>query len=299
LLDYLDDTLKTPDDVKRVSNVPVIGYIGETKETENGKGKLYVSNNPRSPVTEAYRTLRTNLHFLGEHEELKSILITSTSVGAGKTSVAANLAAVIAQGGKEVVLVDADLRRPRVHEIFDVPNDYGLSNIFLNGLDVDKAIKLIKTEHIKFISSGNVPPNPAEILASEDMDKILVDLESRADYVLVDSPPLIISDALSLASKVDGVLIVIQPGQSRRKAVHSMLEQFERAGARVLGIVLNKVPRSTIFEYGGYYSSYYSANGNSSPTSMRTQVEKDQKGYSGYLEKVQASIGKLFRRTDF
>ena len=295
LLDYLDDTLKTPEDVKRVLDIPIIGFIGETRETEDGDGKLYVSDNPRSPVTEAYRTLRANLQFLSEAKQIKSILITSTSVGAGKTYVAANLSAVIAQGGKEVVLVDADLRKPRVHEVFNISNDFGLSNIFLNGLDVNKAIKSIKTEKIKLISSGNLPPNPAEILASEQMDKILADLENMADFVLIDSPPLIVSDALFLAAKVDGVLIVIQPGQSRKKAVHSMLEQFDRAGARVLGVVLNKIPRSSIVEYGGYYSSYYSANGKDSPTNMRVQLEKDQ---SGYLEKVQATIWKLLNRTD-
>ena len=290
LLDYLDDTLKTPEDVKRWLGIPVIGLIGETKSSEEGKNGLYVSKNPRSPIAEAYRSLRANLQFMGENQPLKSVLITSTDVGAGKTSVASNLAAVYAQVRKNVILVDADLRRPKIHDYVKIPNDFGLADILLDGTNVDAAITDLESAKFGVIPSGQpYENNPEELLTSEKMDQILEILENKVDFVIVDSPPLIVSDALFISTKVDGVLIVLQPGYTRRKVALAMLEQFNRADAMVLCVVLNRIPRKDATYYGGAY--YYSAD----YTEQNKLDDSDRREFQGLLNRflgpIQERIG--------
>lgn len=288
LLDYLDDTLKTPEDVKRVLGLPVIGFIAETKEEPNG---LYVSKNPRSPVAEAYRSLRANLQFMSEEHALKSILITSTNIGVGKTSVAANLAAVMAQGDKRVVLIDADLHKPKIHEVVNVANKFGLTDIYLNGLNVEKALINFKDEKFKVISSGRYIENPSDLLASEKMDQILAKLKEMADFIIIDSPPLVVADALFLAAKVDGILLVVRPGHIRKKVALGMLEQFTRSGVRVLGVVFNRIPLTGFDAYGGvnYYSTYYANDQDdqkAAPVNLNDYMHH-------YYDKAQAGIKNL------
>lgn len=297
LLDYLDDTLKTPEDIKRWLGIPVLGLIGETKSSEEGKNGIYVSKNPRSQIAEAYRSLRANLQFLGEDQPLKSVLITSTDVGAGKTSLAANLAAVYAQGRKKVILLDADLRRPSIHEFVKIPNDFGLADILLDGTNVDAAITDLESAKISVIPSGQpYESNPEELLTSEKMDQILEILENKVDFVIIDSPPLIVSDALFISAKVDGVLIVLRPGYTRRKAVLAMLEQFHRADARVLGVVLNRIPRKDATYYGGAY--YYSAAYTEQDKSDGSEKHESQGQLNRYLGQVRERIGKFRSRQD-
>jgi capsular exopolysaccharide synthesis family protein len=292
LLDYLDDTLKTPEDVKRWLGIPVLGLIGETRSSEGGKNGLYVSKNPRSPVAEAYRSLRANLQFLGEDQPLKSILITSTDIGVGKTSVAANLAAIYAQGRKSVILLDADLRKPSIHEYVKIPNDFGLADILLDGTNVDAAITDLESVKVGVIPSGQpYDNNPEELLTSEKMDQILEILENKVDFVIVDSPPMIVSDALFVSAKVDGVLIVLRPGYTRRKAVVAMLEQFRRADARVLGVVLNGIAKKEARYYGGTY--YYSTAYPDKSKSEESERRESQGHLNRYLGQVQERIGKL------
>jgi capsular exopolysaccharide synthesis family protein len=215
--------------------------IGETKsfETENG---LYVSKNPRSPIAEAYRSLEPTF-ILGDDQPLKSILITSTDIGVGKTSVAANLAAIYAQGRKSVILLDADLRKPSIHEYVKIPNDFGLADVLLDGTNVDAAITDLESVKIGVIPSGQpYDNNPEELLTSEKMDQILEILENKVDFVIVDSPPLIVSDALFISTKVDGVLIVL----GRDTPVGNQYWRCwsnKRADARVLGVVLNGIAK--------------------------------------------------------
>lgn len=291
LLDYLDDTLKTPEDIKRVLGLPVIGFIAETKETKEDASGLYVSKNPRSPVAEAYRSLRANLQFMSEEHSLKSILITSTNIGVGKTSVAANLAAVMAQGDKRVVLIDADLHKPKIHEVVNVANKFGLTDIYLNGLNVEKALINFKDEKFKVISSGRYIENPSDLLASEKMDQILAKLEDMADYIIIDSPPLVVADALFLAAKVDGILLVVRPGHIRKKVALGMLEQFKRSGVRVLGVVFNRIPLTGFDAYGGvnYYSTYYTND----QDAQKAAPENLNDYMHHYYDKAQAGIKNL------
>jgi polysaccharide biosynthesis transport protein len=257
VIEYLDNTIKSADEVTRLLNLPVVGNISEVRKSEN-EG-LYVAKQPRSLIAESYRTLRTNLEFAAVDRPLKTILITSTGVSEGKTSVATNLAVVMAQGGKNVVLIDADLRRPNVHEALSIPNQRGLSDLFLGQLDLEDVLMDWEIDCVKVITSGSLPPNPADLLGSKKMDTILETLASRFDLVIIDSAPFLVTDAYILSGKTDGVLIVVRHGFSRREEVKAVVERLRHSGAHILGIVLNRAPVST-GGYSGYYGYYSSAN---------------------------------------
>ncbi|HZD58363.1 MAG TPA: polysaccharide biosynthesis tyrosine autokinase [Anaerolineales bacterium] len=259
LLEYLDDTLKDADEISHFLGTPVIGFIGETRESEEAENGAYVSKHPRSQVAEAYRSLRANLEFASVDKPLKTILIASFDINAGKSSVALNLSVVMAQGEKRVILMDADLRKSSIHTYTNLSNRLGLSDLFRNGADVFEALKPWNEPRIGVITSGDSPPNPAELLGSKKMDFILSRLGEKADLVVIDSPPFVVADALMLAAKVDGVLVVIRPGRTRKKIAIAMMEQLNRAGARILGVVLNRIPHRGAQYYGGflYYSPYY------------------------------------------
>jgi len=258
LLEYLDDTLKTPEEITRAIGVPVIGLIGETKEDKDTKNGVYVSKHPRSPIAEAYRGLRANLEFSGVKWPLETIMITSPNAEDGKSSVATNLAVVMAHGERNVILADADLHKPSLHNLINLSNEVGLSDLFRNGVELTEAVK-VWDNNIGVITSGNPPPNPADLISSKRMEDILSELGKRADLVIIDCPPFIVSDALLLAPKVDGVVLVIRPGRTRKKMIIAMMEQFNRVGAKVLGVVLNRIPNRGADYYGGYqhYSPYY------------------------------------------
>ena len=260
LFEYLDNTLKTPDDIQRHLGLPVIGYIAEMNVSDKSAEALYVAKQPRSPVTEAYRALRTNLEFAGVDQPLRTLLITSPGPSEGKTTTAINLAAIIAQGDKDVILLDADLRRPRVHRLLTLSNQIGLSDLFRGNLELQSVKRDVEDNpKMQAITSGSLPPNPAELLGSARMDQILDEITSSAKMVIIDSPPSLVSDATILSAKVDGVILVLQPGKTNVDSAVAALEQLQRADARVLGVVLNRIPRNRADYYGGYqhYSSYY------------------------------------------
>lgn len=258
LIEYVDDTIRTPEDIERILKLPVIGYIGDINIGQGEAVDVHVLKFPRSPVSEAFRSLRTNLEFTNVDRALKKILVTSTGPGEGKTTIAVNLAAIIAQGGKRVLLLDADMRRPRVHKIFGLSNHVGLSTLFRGNMTVRSAMRSIEgMENVFIIPSGSLPPNPAELLASARMDQILFEASQDVDVIVVDSPPSLVADFQVLATKLDGVLMVIQPGHTRADAAFAMLERLGRVEGSMLGVVLNKIPRDSHF-YGGYYHNYYS-----------------------------------------
>lgn len=265
LIEYLDDTIKVPEDVERVMALPLIGYVAEMQSKGKDDAEVYVSRQPRSPVSEAFRALRTNLEFAAVDRPLRTILVTGAEAGDGKSTIATNLAAIFAQGGKRVLLVDADLRRPRVHRFLGIHNRVGLTDLFRDVLDV-QAVRQEWTDTnsktLSVITTGSLPPNPTELLGSHKMDAILAELVSLVDVVVIDSPPSIVSDAQVLAAKVDCVLMVVQPGKTHAGAARVTREQLDRAGAHVVGVVFNRIPRSQGYYYGGYqyYSPYYSQN---------------------------------------
>lgn len=259
LIEYMDDTLKTPEDVTRALDLPVIGLIGNMGHKKDDQASVFVAQHPRSPVSEAFRTLRTNLDFAAIDKPVRSLLITSSGPTEGKTTVTVNLAAALAQGDRKVALVDADLRRPKIHRFFALNNRVGLTDLFRLSNAPLGEVKSLGNNQVTVIPSGTLPPNPAELLSSEKMTRILEKLESYHDIVLVDSPPFIVTDPIILSAKVDGVLIVIEPGQTRIEAAQALVEQLNRAGARVLGVVLNPISPRQAHYYGKYryYSKYY------------------------------------------
>ena len=267
LIEFLDDTLKTPDEIKAILEVPVIGFIGELKQnSKKGEDALgvYVAKNPRSPVAEAFRSLRTNLEYSSVDNPVKTVLVTSSRESEGKSTIAANLAIVEAQSGKAVVIVDADMRRPKVHLQFSKPNRMGLSDVVTGKLGIDDVLKTYdQVENLSIITCGTIPPNPAELLGSERMSQTLKDLKMRFDVIILDTPPMIVSDAQILSSKVDGLVYVVIPGQTRAITAMRPLEELRRIESKVLGIVANKIPRNRDYYYGGYnyyspYSNHYS-----------------------------------------
>jgi polysaccharide biosynthesis transport protein len=296
LLDYIDDTLKNPEDITRLTGLPVIGYIGETKNFDDANSKLYVARYPRSPGAESYRSLRANIKFLGVDTPLKTILVTSPNVNAGKSTVSANLAAVIAQGEEKVLLLDADLRRPRVHELIGISNSYGLTDIFKGRLKIDEVIHTLGEEKFSAIVSGQSPPNPAELLGSEKMKRILSQLREMFDYLIIDSPPFVVTDAIFLADRVDGVIIVLTPGQTRRKVLQTMLEQIKRADARILGVVLNRIPQTSLSYYGG--SNYYSPYGSNGNYLEDEDMPQPKGRFGKLLLKVQTKTDELLNKSE-
>ena len=277
VLEYIDDTVKSPEEVERLTLAPVIGYLSELDITD--VGALYAADNPRHPSVEEMRTLRTNLEFAGVDQPLKTILVTSTEMEVGKTSVAANLAIVMSQAEKSVILVDADLRRPNVYNFYGFQNKIGLTDVFRGETALEDVTKKWSGGEVSVITAGDLPPNPSELLGSKKMSEIMATLGSTADIVIIDGPPFVVADAPVLASKVDGVLLIIRLSHTRKPAISAMMEQISRSGAKVIGVALNRIPARSIGYYTGnpYYSAYYTNeevewNGKSQKTGWRTKL---------------------------
>ena len=254
LLDYLDDTLKTPDDVRQVTDLPTLGSISRIG-SENDFGKLVTIRQPRSSTAEAFRMLRTNLQFSSIDRPVRTLMITSASPQEGKSLMSANIAIAMAQTGKRVVLVDADLRRPTQHGLFELRNTLGLTTILLDPmLRLDDVLQNTSVDNLRVITSGPIPPNPSEILGSKRMGTLIEALQEQADIIIFDSPPIMAAaDAPVLATHLDGVLLVIAYGRTRRAVARRSREALSAVGATVLGVVLNWLPNRGQ-GYGYYYT---------------------------------------------
>lgn len=258
LIEYMDDTLRSPTDVDQVLGVPVLGYIAEIKRHDE-EHHIHTSAYPQSHVAEAFRTLRTAIELL-EEQPPKTILITSSRTGEGKTTIATNLAVIFSQSGKRVILVDADLRRPAIHTAIGIPNRLGLTTILRDSIDPESVWKNFGNDSRKMhvITSGSRTPNPAELLGSDRMLHILAELRKSADVIIFDGPPVIVADVQILASLMDRVIMVLRPGKSSAEEAKSTLTQLNRSGASVMGVVFNRIPKNGANHYGAY--GYYSAN---------------------------------------
>jgi capsular exopolysaccharide synthesis family protein len=270
LTNSLDTSLKTRDDVERVLRLPVLGYSLHVASTDEENGGPHVVRLPRSPAAEAFRSLRTNLDYIAIDKPLKSVLISSPGASEGKTTVAINLAAIIAQSGKRVVLLDADLRRPRTHRELGLVNRVGLSDVFVDKISLKDAIQPWDDLGLSVITSGGLPPNPAELLASEKMRHILDELETMFDFVVVDSTPTIVTDSQLIAARVGGVLLILSPGSTQAESARTTVEQYRHVGARLLGVVMNNVQAGQSY-YGNYspYTYYTYSQSNNGKSSSR------------------------------
>jgi polysaccharide biosynthesis transport protein len=254
LLEYLDDSIKSADDVSHVLSLATVGQIAPIGGSEY-TDKLITMLQPRSPTAEAFRILRTNLQFSVVDQALQTVMLTSSGPSEGKSLTAANLAVVIAQAGAKTLLIDADLRRPTQHEIFQLDNNVGLSLLLLkNPLPVDDILQNSSIENLRIITAGPLPPNPAELLGSKRMAALLDMLKQRADFIVIDSPPiLVVSDSLALATHIDATLFVVDAGRTRRGPAQHSKEALAAIGASIAGVVLNRVAqRSDSYAY--YYT---------------------------------------------
>ena len=257
LIEFLDDSLRDPQEITRKWGVPVLGII--TRYKSNGS-PLVTIKQPRAPVSEAFRSLRTNLEFASVDSPIRSILVTSPSPQDGKTTITANLACVIAQSKRNVVVLDADLRRPQIHKLFQLMNRLGLTNKLVQPKEqLSGSIQNTELPTLKVITSGSLPPDPSELLGSVRMQEMLATLVDQFDFVILDTPPvMLVTDAVVLASRVNGVILVVKPSVTKRTELHHVIDQMKQVNARILGVVLNEVDvRRSRYRY---YRQYYTSN---------------------------------------
>lgn len=283
LNEYLDNTLKSTEEVEGALGAPVLGLIPLEKQDKDEKRKLTIIENPGSPAAEAYRVLRNSLDFINFEHNIKTLLITSAAPAEGKSTVAANLAASLAQAGKRVVLVSCDFRRPTTEKFFGIQNIIGLSDVLRGSQTMKAALQRPGDERLLVMTSGKMPPNPSELLGSNKMQELVKSLEEWADWVILDAPPLLaVADPSAVARWVDGVLVVTKAGSSTRETATKGRELLEMVGARILGSVVWGLSQD---EQGGGYGYY---GGHYGPYS-----------YAGYYQDVPATrSGKSGRQPD-
>ncbi|MCI0552133.1 MAG: polysaccharide biosynthesis tyrosine autokinase [Anaerolineae bacterium] len=277
LLEFVDRTIKTTSDVERVFNLPVIGYLATI--SENGNSATHVVSHPNSLVAENFRLLHSNLEFFQASSSARTILVTSPTQGNGKTTIAVNLALTIAASDQKVAIVDADLRRPAVHKALKISQNPGLADIIHSRVSVKEVIRSVKGKKIDVVAAGNVPPSITEVVGSKRIAAILKELRDEYDTIIVDAPPLVISDSYNLASKVDGVVLVLEPGLTKDDQAKVIKEQLNRAGAKVIGIVFNKVSAVNARSYGDTkYLSMYSPQHYADYSANKPAVEEPDSG---------------------
>ena len=213
------------------------------KRTGAPSNLLVTLTDPRSPISEAYRTLRTNLQFVSPDKPLQTLLVTSPGPEEGKSTMLANLAVAMAQSEKKVILVDCDLRRPSLHKLFGVTHRQGLTTMMVDNKALNAPpLQETGVAGLELLASGELPPSPSDLLGSQRMDRVLAALRERADVVLIDAPPVLaVTDAALLSTKVDGVLLVVSAGQTRRDSVQAAKAKLEQVNAHVIGAVLTNV----------------------------------------------------------
>lgn len=270
LFEQVDNTVKTPEDVRTQLGLPFLGMVPETTAVApqaastgaEGPAPL-IAREPQSAVAEAYRVVRTNLIFTSTETTGRVLVVSSANPGEGKTTTVANLAASLAENGMRVLAVDADLRRPTVHQHFGLEKVPGLSDLLVGKCTLTEAVRPTRLSRLSLLPCGYIPPNPAELLGSESMREVVAVLRKRYDWVLIDAPPILaMADTPVLCPHVDGVVLVVWAESCTRAAVEGAVHQVAHVGGKVTGVVLNKVDleRNSYYysqHYGEYYRSYY------------------------------------------
>ena len=260
LRDNLDDRVRGKDQLEQlVPGIPVLGLIpviGEWRDPKNPY--LVAQTHPKSPPTEAYRGLRTSIQFMSLENPTKVLQITSPSAGDGKTTTSANLAWIMAEAGQRVVLVGCDLRRPRIHEFFGLPNDIGFTSVLLGETELEDALLRVPNQsHLQVLPTGPVPPNPSELLSSAKTHEVFKNLSAFADIVVVDSAPVLpVTDAAVLSTHADAILLVVSAGMDRRRDIVRSVEMLNQINAPVVGTVLNRAPETDSYAYYHYHYGY-------------------------------------------
>jgi succinoglycan biosynthesis transport protein ExoP len=285
LIEYLDDTIKSPDDVSQSLGLSNLGAIANIWG-EEPEARLITAKYPRASHSEAYRALRTNIEAMNLDKPMKTLLVTSPNPKEGKSVTAANLAVVIGLAGVRVLLVDADMRRPQQHKLFRLSNEFGLVNALLHpDAALDSFLQPTETENLWVLTAGPIPPNPAELLGSKRMRDLIDRFKDKFDLIVFDTPPVLPRvDAVVIARYMDGVLLVVDAGHTRRTSAVRAKEALLHSGARILGVSLNRIAHSSY-----YYYYYYSDQDKGKPsffagtalgrvlrgTARRTRISKD------------------------
>lgn len=223
------------------------------------KSRIFTVRNPKSPVSEAFRTLRTNIEFSSVDKPIRSLVVTSSGPGEGKSTVSINIATTMAQMGKRVLLVDCDLRKPSLHKDFNMASLWGLTNILVEDMDYTDVLYEAKgIKGLDVIGSGPIPPNPAELLGSNKMKNFVDDMIEKYDMVILDASPIgMVTDSAILSSIVDGTILVCGVGEADINATKRAKDLLDKVNANILGVVLNKVPINGSGYYKYHYSQYY------------------------------------------
>ncbi len=283
-VDYLDTTIKSPQDVKETLQSYFLGGIPEIEEKEDVKKDRIVHLEPKSPISEAYRDIRTEILFLTlKDKNSKTILVTSAEPQAGKTTTTTNTGIAFAQNGNKVLVVDSDLRKPQLHKAFGVDRDHGLTDYLRGDADLDSIIKSTGIENLQVITAGKTLSNPAESINSERMREFISDVKQKFDLVLFDSPPIIsVTDAIILANMVDASMQVVRSGKAHVPVTLRAKEKLTSAKANVLGIILNDI---NTFQ-GDYYYHYYKYYRYYGKDDKRRRVEKKDSTFKDKLKNL-------------
>jgi len=266
VIEYFDTSIKGIEDIEKVLKLPVLASIPSIsakgkkgEEAQEVEERLITHYKPRSPISEAYRSLRTNLQFASVDGHIKTAVITSPAPREGKTLTTSNLAIIEAQAGLKTLLLDTDLRRPMIHNLFNLDKENGISRVLTGKLKLDEAIKKTEIENLYIITSGPIPPNPSELLASNKMKETLKALREKFDFIVMDSPPMIaVTDPVILGQEADGIIFVIRSGTTSRDIAEKCKSNAEYAKIKILGTVLNDVDVRNIYgTYNYYYNRYY------------------------------------------
>jgi len=269
LADRLDTSIRSAEHLEAAAGAPVIGTIPLFAA---GKEALPVIRAPRSVEAEAFRKLRTNFSFLGVDRGTLCCVVSSPSMSEGKSTVTVNLAVALAQSGLRVIVVEADLRKPTVHRLFGLQDRVGTTTVLLDKVDVDDALQPLEEAPVAVLTSGQLPPNPSELLGSGHMAELVQTLRQRADVILIDSAPILpVTDPMVVSQFADGVLLIARAGATSKDNVRSARAACDKAGVRVLGVVLNAAPvgegrRAGYYGYYGYYGPRKVADAEAEPT---------------------------------
>jgi len=301
LFEYMDNTVRSIEDIERLG-ITVLGSIPVIKEDEavkrlkvlpasmTGKNggldtpesrkmvaRLITHFAPKSPISEAYRTFRTNIQYTKLDRDLKALLVTSPGPGEGKSTSVANLAITMAQMGSKVLLIDSDLRRPVLHAIFNIDRRIGLSNVLVGRATIEQAAQTTEIENLFVMPCGTLPPNPSELLGSSAMKTTLEAMKEKFDIVLFDSPPIIaVTDAAVLSSQLDGVILVIKSGQTDREAAFRASNLLKNVKTRILGALLNSVHIESMYGSYYYYYHYYYYGKDGDKKKKKTRTRKQE-----------------------
>ncbi len=260
LLEYLDNTYKTANDIERNLQLPVLGAIPSISSM--GKETM-LKNDSKSSIAEAFRTMRTNIQFMNIDRYIKTLAVTSSTMGEGKSTVVANLAISFARDDKKVLIIDCDLRKPRIHKIFGIPNIQGLTNIIMGAKALEEvSYNLIGIKELSMIASGPIPPNPSELLGSKGMKEFLELAKGEYDIIIIDTPPVgIVTDAAIISTYTDATIFVIKAGETEIAHTEHAKELLDKVNANIIGAVLNNIDLKDC-KYGGYqYTQYYNYYG--------------------------------------